>query len=309
MDDTAPAGPTLALKVIGLLLVFCGTASICSMIVWPFLDGLHLGLGFVLVPVGIGLMKLHRGSRRFLFFLYYFTFTLLAAGTLLLGGAWLLGAQGIHWSVHGGPKIFGKFIGRIPWWVSVGWAVLYLGVCVWIFLVLRRLATKRLFMAAPEGGVPLSGGLRAGVVLAVVLATALTAAALEVRHSYAASDDQWSRASSEWADQLAWGYRWGRLAYIAYRRTDLPPGTNGYTLVSIVSSDSGSATLKMPGEPPVDLPGPHFMYDQVNGHWRTSDFRVTDAEFDAFRQSDPDDYSIEALTAFVRRLRQNRAEE
>ena len=274
------------------------------MVVCPFFGELHLGLGFALLPVGFGLMKLHQGSRRFLLFLYYFTITLMVAGMLLVVGAGLFGQGSLHWSWPGRFEILGKFICRLPWWVSVGVTALSLGVCVWIFLVIRRPAIERLFQAAPKRGIPLSARLRGGVVLAVVLGIAWTAAALDVRHNYAASDDQWSRASSDWAAQLAWGYRWGRLAYIAYRRTDLPPGTNGYTLRSIVSSDPDGATLNMPDGPSVDLPGPHFMYDLINGRWRTSDFRVTGPEFEAFRETHPDDYSIDTLTAFVRGMRQ-----
>jgi hypothetical protein len=301
MDDTSPPRPTLALKVIGLLVVFSGVDSVCTMVAGLFLGSLDLNLGVLLIPVGIGLLKLHPWARKILLFLYYLAIGIMAVVLPVVLGLRIFGPSDAGWSSAGNVEVFGKFIGRLPWWLSTAGSVVGLGVFIWTFVVLRGRTTARLFEAARDGAAPLSRGLLVGVLLAVILGTVPTVGGLYVRDHYPADDVHEGGSHDNSLYQLVWGYRWGRLAYIVYHRVDFPPGTTKQEMDSIVGM---GPSLKMPGQPPVELPGPHFMYNCINGQWRASDFRVTDAEFEAFRESHPDDYSIEALTDFVRRLRQ-----
>ncbi len=193
MDDTSPAGPTLSLKVIGLLLVFAGMNSVCGMAVAPFLDHLHFDLGFLMIPVGIGLLRLHGGARKLLLFLYYLTFGMMVVVLPVVLGLRIFGPPDSGWSRAGDWEVYGKFICRLPWWLSTAISVTALVVFVWIFVVLQRRATRRLFQAAAEGSVRLSRGLRVGVILALLLGVVPTVGAVYVRTHFAASDHQESR--------------------------------------------------------------------------------------------------------------------
>jgi len=304
MEESTRARLPLDLTVVGLLLVYYGMAAACKMVAGLFCGSFTFDLTVLALPAGIGLLRLRASWRNFLLVLYYIGFALISTAVILALGRLLLGHGGMELTRGKGLIIYGQHIGPLPLWLGLDAALVWLVLYVWTFLVLRRPGVERLYSDPIQSGSPLSRPLRIGVAVAIFLALAQTAGALYVRQTYPATNEESTWGSSARMQQLAWGYRWGRLAYVVYLRMDGDPETKSATISGLVQADQdGAARMVMPAAHEAALPGEHFIYNRITGQWRVSDFRVTGPEFDAFRDSEPDDYSMDALVEFVSRLR------
>ena len=91
----------------------------------------------------------------------------------------------------------------------------------------------------------------------------------------------------------AYGYRFNRLAYVVF--VEKPPGES----LSSPVRKWDRAILQVPGGETIELPNATQLYEIVDEEIRTRPERVTREEFEAFLDSNPDRYTIEALLDFV----------
>jgi hypothetical protein len=101
----------------------------------------------------------------------------------------------------------------------------------------------------------------------------------------------------------------GRLAFVAVLGR---PSSGGWPANELVKAGSrakggtdsvGYATLKRPDGTEVQLPTSNQLFEDIDGQYKESPGDVTLAEFDAFRASRPDSYTIESLLSFVQKHR------
>jgi hypothetical protein len=176
-------------------------------------------------------------------------------------------------------------------------------VCVYTLNVLLQPDVTQLFQAFRGGEAQLSRPAKHGIWLTVVLGFVLNLAPLALR-GQPSPDDAGSNTMAVVKGAMVWsvscGWRGEQLTYVVLQGSDV-----GSTAPMQLSSGD-TAALHLPDGTDVQLPDSHLLHELVNGRYRTSDARVTFGELKAFLASGPDEYTIDAVRAFVEALRAGR---
>ena len=108
-------------------------------------------------------------------------------------------------------------------------------------------------------------------------------------------------STHNWIIQYGWD-KTGALKYAAFTGAKKPERPKG-----IVSSwSTGEETLEEPNGNTAKLPTSDQLYESLDGKFRKSKGDVTTGEIEAFIESNPNSFTIDALLTFVERLREKK---
>ena len=93
-----------------------------------------------------------------------------------------------------------------------------------------------------------------------------------------------------------YGYRYGRLAYVVFEEEE---GTLKSKVQGSYDRHHREVKFNKPDGEIVHLPNAIQLYEFIDGQFGQSPVRVTRADFEAFMDSSPDQYSIDSLLKFV----------
>jgi hypothetical protein len=276
-----------SLRAIALFYVFLGTTALLFLLFSLLREEVRLDLSFLLIWLGIALLKRSEGARWWGALIAWF----------LAGGGGLFLVISLATSLPLEWRIEGKFVMPAPRWAValLGGAVLVLGLSV--ALALRRLARRGLFRV--PRGIALDRRSRLQVLAAMAASLVLSAAGVIWWRSIPdAEDEGWTiNKGPERLFFVGHGTRCGKLAYVVFARAE------GYLSHPIRRGRPGEAYLEKPDGTRILLPGEHQLYEVSNGILRSSDRRVSREELEAFLDSHPEEYTLDALLEFVEGLR------
>jgi hypothetical protein len=98
---------------------------------------------------------------------------------------------------------------------------------------------------------------------------------------------------------VQWGYRGDDLAYVSIVGQRVPAGTVTGIVSGTVSGSRRDYYVHRPDGSKIPVPGRIQLFELIDGRYSESTQRVSLAEFTAFRESRPDEYSIAALVRFA----------
>ncbi len=279
----------LDFKIVALLFVFSGAASLFEMIIGWFLDRALFDLNLLYLPAGLGLLSLRPTWRDVAVVYTGLCFVVVAAGGLIVGA--------LEFTPLGALAPDELTVDR-PVAAVVLW-VLLCALGVWVLGVLTRPKVRGLFRSARKAPRRLSRGERALVCFAVVTASLLSLAGVYAR--YEPELEQSSRSTVRDGRLLSvhYGHRAGKLAYAVFR------SENVGSLHGHLSMVENKAIFRRPDGSEIELPGEHLLYEVIDGKLRTSDEPVTLEELEAFLHSSPEQCSIDALLRFAEQRRAN----
>ncbi|MFO7955675.1 MAG: hypothetical protein R6X33_01065 [Candidatus Brocadiia bacterium] len=290
----------LDVKAVAVLFIFIGSASVGAMIASLVLaDALVFDFNFLLILLGVGLLRLSDTARAIAAFLAGLSLVLLIVGVpilLAVGGGF-----------GGTIRVFGRPIGSTPPLLGyVALALMAIGLLL-IYRTVHRRPVRRLFRAGDKETPEIGRGTKAAIICAVVLALFINAAGAWAYLSVDPQHHGFTNSGSVKKEGEAvpvvrdvhWGYRWGKLTYVVFQSATGQPGSTARLKPAFWTNASGTAALRKPDGTVVVLLAENQLHEIIDGEYRTTDARVTPEQFEAFLDSSPDRYTIEALLSFV----------
>jgi hypothetical protein len=290
----------LDVKAVAVVFIFVGSASVGAMAAsLVFADALVLDFNFLLILLGVALLRLSDTARAIAAFLAGLSLVLLFVGVPIL--------LAVGGGSGGTIRVFGRPIGSTPPLLGyVALALMAIGLLL-IYRTVHRRPVRKLFRAGDKETPEIGRGTKAAIVCAVVLALFINAAGAWVYLSVDPQHHGFTNSGSVKKEGEAvpvvrdvhWGYRWGKLAYVVFRTATGEAGSTARLKSTFWTDSCGTAALKKPDGSVIPLPADNQLHEIIDGEYRTSGTRVTREQFEAFLDSNPDRYTIETLLSFV----------
>jgi hypothetical protein len=280
----------LSIRIVAWLLVMAGSGSLTSAVAGIFRGSLQIDLlAPLLIWLAIRLLKRSSGARPW--GLAFGLFTLF--GSIAMVVALLVGFEGVA---------IGDFqASAFPPWYLFFLCQLAFAMGLFTVIALRRLRRRGWFLPPGSPEPAIDPQTRRGLWMAGALGAVL---ALGFQVGLAAldrltTDQEWSTGSTTGQHAIAYGTRYGKLAYVVFRKV------RGNVLAQTVhrGSRKGQAAIQVEGVPRIPLPARTQIHEIVDGRYRTTDRTVTLEELEAFMAAkDPGD-DMDSLLRFVDALR------
>ncbi|GEM_PF-6404226 len=320
MQASVPENPYLrttdqaprAVRVIAYLVWLAAATSAWGMILGLVLGrGFDLDLSFLLSGLtALGFLHARRGWRTFavvilwisvtvaLIVVVYFVYCLTSGSfrttlkffSIPVNDFWVFGSQSIAILK----------VAMICWFLATA------GISLILLWILRRPAVRDWFNFLPFCRVNITPVTKHMLILVAILGI-VPAGLAQLPYVLLPRPVNTAQYASSRSDNrglcAAFGYRFNRLAYVVFVETP-----HGQSMSSPVQSwTSGSdlfgrepAVLEVPGGKKVTLPNATQLYEIVEGELRSSPERVSREQFEAFMDSNPEHFTINALLEFTR---------